>query len=213
MENRQVLFETILVIFVTIILSKKFSKYESLIIVAIPMIYVFLESIIRHRSFKELGFNIKDTIINLRENWVLFFLVGVIIPLLTIFIAKLFCPEFIVHVKNRLPASLNANTIVAAIISLVIGTLLEEMIFRAFIQGKLSLFIGVPFSIIIASILFAFMHISKGSTMVVVLDLSGIFIDSILYGVIFSNTNNLFASWAAHFTSDFVALLSILFLI
>lgn len=213
MGNDQILIETIIVIGVTIILTKIFNNYESIIILVIPTIYLFTERIIRHRSWFEIGFNIKNTLINLRGNWQWTFLVGIIMPLLTFFIAKYFCPEFIIHVKSRLPLEVNINMLTSAIISIAIGTFLEEVIFRGFIQARLSWSIGTPTAIIFTSILFAFMHISKGSFSIVAIDLSGIFIDSLFYGIIFSNTNNVFASWIPHYISDLVALLCILFLI
>lgn len=211
-NSKKILIETIVVISITIILAKKFTKYESMIIVVIPLVYFFTERIIRHRSWSEVGFTAKDTLSNLCKNWKLCFVAGIIMPLLTFFIAKYFCPEFIIHVKSRLPIDVNVNMLASAIISIVIGTFLEEIIFRGFIQARLSFFINLPMAIIFTSLLFSLMHISKGSFSIVAFDLGGIFIDSILYGIIFSNTNNIFTAWISHFASDLTALLCVIFL-
>ncbi|WP_064094393.1 CPBP family intramembrane glutamic endopeptidase [Rossellomorea aquimaris] len=53
-------------------------------------------------------------------------------------------------------------------------------------------------AIILTSILFSIMYISTGSPAIVFIDLSTIFIDSLLFGVIFYKTNNLYVSWIAH---------------
>ncbi|MBZ9687374.1 CPBP family intramembrane metalloprotease [Clostridium estertheticum] len=210
MADSEILIETIIVIGITIILSTIFKDYGSVIII-ILVVFFLIESRIRHRSWVSIGFNVKDTLINARKNWCVVVFVGIILPLLIFFIAKQFVPEFITHVKSRLP--LNINAIIPAIIAITIGTFLEEVIFRGFIQERLSWFIGTPIAIIITSILFAFMHISKGSFKIVTFDLTGIFIDSIFYGIIFSKTKNIFASWSVHYMSDLVALLCFLFFI
>jgi len=208
--DNQILIETIIIIGITIILSTIFKNYRSVISI-IPAVFFLIESRIRHRSWVGIGFNVKDILINIRENWYMVIFVGIILPLLIFFIGKQFVPEFITHVKSRLP--LNVNSIIAALIAIAIGTFLEEIIFRGFIQERLSWFIGTPIAIIIASILFAFIHISKGSFKIVAFDLIGIFIDSIFFGIVFSKTNNIFASWIVHYMSDITALLCLLFLV
>ena len=210
MVDNQILIETIIIIGITIILSTIFKNYRSVISI-IPAVFFLIESRIRHRSWVGIGFNVKDILINIRENWYMVIFVGIILPLLIFFIGKQFVPEFITHVKSRLP--LNVNSIIAALIAIAIGTFLEEIIFRGFIQERLSWFIGTPIAIIIASILFAFIHISKGSFKIVAFDLIGIFIDSIFFGIVFSKTNNIFASWIVHYMSDITALLCLLFLV
>lgn len=210
MVYSQTSIETIIVIGITIILSTILKDYGSVIII-IPVAFFLIESRIRHRSWVSIGFNVRDTLINVRENWCVVVFAGIILPLLIFLIAKQFVPEFITHVRSRLP--LNINAIIPAIIAIGIGTFLEEVIFRGFIQERLSWFIGTPIAIIIASILFGFMHISKGSFKIVAFDLTGIFIDSIFFGIIFSKTNNIFASWTVHYMGDITALICLLFLI
>lgn len=209
MENSLILIETIMVIG-AIILTKSFNKYESVIFIAIPIAFLFTEKVMRHRSWAEMGFNAKDTLLNLRENWYWLLLVAVIIQLLSVFIPKYFCPEYINHAKSRLPITINTSA--ATLISIAIGTFLEEIIFRGVIQADLCRFINTPITIVFTSVLFAIIHFSKGSFSIVAIDLSGIFIDSLIYGIIFSNTNNILASWITHYISDIVGLLCLLFL-
>jgi uncharacterized protein len=206
-ENIRILIETIVVIGITIILFIKFNKYNSLIS-CIPIVFFLIERKIRHRSWADVGFNINNTLINLRENRYLIIFAAIILPMLTFFIAKYFKPEYITYVKSRLP--LNINAIITSVITIAIGTFLEEIIFRGFIQERIGWFTGAPIAIVIASILFALMHISKGSFDIIAIDLAGIFIDSLFFGIIFLNTNNIFASWISHFLSDLTGLLCLL---
>lgn len=211
-ENRQankgLLWETLIVIAITIILFLIFNNLSSIIPI-IPVIYLLIERKERHRSWSEIGFKIRNISFDLRIVWYFILLVGAISPLLTSLIGKYCVPGYIEHVKSRLPMDL--NTIMSAIIEISIGSFLEEIIFRGFIQHRLELFTTPVKSIIISSFLFTFMHYSKGSFLIVTLDMLGIFIDSIIYGIIFTKTKNIFVSWIAHYLSDLIGIICLLY--
>lgn len=57
------------------------------------------------------------------------------------------------------------------------------------------------------------MHYSQGSISIIALDMSGIFVDGILFGIIFTRTKNIFASWIGHYLSDLIGIVCLLFLI
>ena len=206
--NKRLLSETLLVTAVTILLFLLFNNLKSIIPV-IPAIYLLAERRIRHRSWSDIGFKIKNILSDIKMNWYLILLVGVISQFPPCIIGKYCVPEYVNHVKSRLP--LDVNIIIPAILTITTGTFLEEVIFRGFIQGKLEWF-TTPFkAIIISSILFALMHYSHGSPTIVALDISGVFIDSILFGIIFTRTKNIFTSWIGHFLSDIFGLVCLLF--
>lgn len=205
-ENKKMLTETIFVIIITVILFFLFPNLKSIIPV-IPAVYFIVERRIRKRTWSEIGFKLKGTFTDIKDNLYLIILVGVIIPIVTILISKYFLPDFISHLTGRLP--MDVKSVIPSIITILIGTFLEEIIFRGFIQGRLSIFIKSYYAIITASILFAFMHYSSGNLSVVSFDILGIFIDSIIYGIIFNRTRNIFASWTGHLLSDVIGLIGI----
>lgn len=98
---------------------------------------------------------------------------------------------------------------IPTIITITIGTFLEEIIFRGFVQERLGWFTDVPIAIMISSILFAFMHYSSGDFNIVIFDIITLFIDSILFGIIYAKTKNVFTSWIAHYLCDIVAIICI----
>ncbi|OPJ59582.1 CPBP family intramembrane glutamic endopeptidase [Clostridium oryzae] len=208
--KRRLLAETLIVIIITILLFLIFNKFSSIIPV-IPAIYLLIEKRKRHRSWSDIGFKIKNIFSDLRMNWYLVLLVGVISPLLTFMIGKYCIPGFTDHVKSRLP--MDINVIAPTIITITISTFLEEVIFRGFLQGRLEWFIPPTKSIIISSCIFTLMHYSSGSIPIVALDMLGIFVDSIIYGIIFTKTKNLFASWIGHYLSDLIGIVCLFFLI
>lgn len=205
--SKQLLLETLIVIALTILLFFIFNNISS-IIPLIPAIYLLVERRKRHRTWSDIGFRMENLFSDLKKNWYLILLVGVVSPLLTFLIGKYCVPGFIVHVKSRLP--INASAMISTIITIIIGTFLEEVIFRGFLQGRLEWFLTPIMSIIISSCLFAFMHYSSGSIAVVALDMLGIFVDSIIYGFIFTKTKNIFTSWIGHCLSDFIGFVFLL---
>jgi membrane protease YdiL (CAAX protease family) len=46
--------------------------------------------------------------------------------------------------------------------------------------------------------------------MIVTIDIATIFIDSILYGIIYARSNNLIVTWAAHFLGDILGMIFLL---
>lgn len=139
----------------------------------------------------------------LKKSIGLIFIVGVIFPIVESLVGKFFVPGTIEHVINRLP--MNINNFQYTFVNIVIGTLIEEVIYRGGIQFILTKVTGLTFiPILIASVLFACMHYSQGPAIVVGYDLLTITIDGIFLGIIFSKTHNLLCSWAAHCLSDLV---------
>lgn len=207
--GNQLLVETLMVIVITTLLFLTFKNFNSIIPI-LPAIYLLIEKRKRHRTWSDIGFKTKNFFGDLKNNWYLILLIGIFSPLSIFLIGKYCVPGYIHHLKSRLP--LNINVIIPTIITITIGTFLEEIIFRGFVQGRLEWFISPVKSIIITSLLFAFMHYSDGSIAVVALDILGIFIDSILYGVIFTKTKNIFTSWVTHYLSDVIGILCLLFI-
>ncbi len=74
-------------------------------------------------------------------------------------------------------------------------------------QGRLTPYLGGSISIVVASILFGFAHFSAGPFWIVTLDVGMIFVDSVLFGIIYKRSNNLVVTWLAHFIGDVLGLL------
>jgi membrane protease YdiL (CAAX protease family) len=128
---------------------------------------------------------------------------------LTALLAKKFFPAFIFHVQSRLPFDLKTG-LLTLVPLLAISLLGEELFYRVLIQGRLSNYLKTSFAILASSLLFAFAHFSPGPVLVVALDLSLIFIDSILYGIMYSRKNNIIIVWLAHLIGDVLGLVVIL---
>ena len=170
-----------------------------LYILTIP--HLVIEKIVRKQKFSELGFRIKGFGEAIRKNWWLIILPAAL-GLSELFLSKLISPEYMNHVIERVRPTLNFDQAPVLIIQIVLLSLAEEISFRAFMQRKMSLCIKPMWAIFIVSLLFAVAHFSTGSPIVVAYDLIGIFIDSVIYGLLFQRTKSVYVSWLSHMIAN-----------
>ncbi len=180
--------------------------------ILIPLAYLLIERFLRKRSWTGMGFNIKTTPGELLRNlgWVL--LVGVGTQALAIFGGKYLLPEFFDHVIARLPIEISTLN-VGIFVALLLGTLSEEIIYRALFQKRLTDFLPVWAAIGLSSVVFGLMHFAAGPALIVFVDIALVVLDSIIYGIIYARSNNVFVSWIAHFMADVVAIILLLMII
>ena len=138
------------------------------------------------------------------------------IPQLLIpWMSRLWWPEYLQHILGRLPWS--PRTGAAAFFSFIaltaISTFVEELVFRGFIQERLSWFFPQAAAIVGASILFGIMHWTPGNPIVVFADISAVIVDGMFYGAIYVRSRSVLVSWTVHFFSDIVGLAMLLLLI
>lgn len=93
---------------------------------------------------------------------------------------------------------------------LIMGALIEEIAFRGFFVGKgMKLF---PFWLcaLVSSAVFAAGHYYPGDAAVVAFDLLFVFIDGVIFSVIYRKTGNCAASAIAHLLANTVGLILLL---
>jgi membrane protease YdiL (CAAX protease family) len=170
-----------------------------LYILAIP--YIFIEKIVRKQAFAEIGFRIKGLHKDLIKYWWLILLpIGT--GLASLFLSKFIVPDYFAHVIERTQPMLVFDNLLILIPQLFILALAEEICFRGFFQRKLGICINTRVAIIITSLIFALGHFSMGSPVVVIYDITGIFIDSIIYGILFYKTKNIYICWISHLLAN-----------
>jgi len=209
--DTRILIETLLIIGLVVAFSFMFPQMKG-IFGLIPIAYLLIERRLRKRSFQEIGFKFKTVFKDVKENLHLVLLVAVVLQIGTLLAAKYFIPGFVEHVQSRVPM-LNLNQLVPLFIMIVIGTFAEEITYRGLFQERLGWFFGTAAAIIIPSLIFSFMHYSAGSFVVVGFDIFTIFVDSIIYGLIYHRTKNIVASWISHFSADIIGVIAILLII
>ena len=175
-----------------------------------PIVYFLIERRRRNRTWSEVGFKFRNTLRDIKNNWYWVAIVVIGFQLLTIFVGKFLLPDYVDYVKERVPMIISTSTITSMIITITIGAFLEEVAFRSLFQERLSWFIKPTFAILLTSIIFGFMHFSKGLPLIVYFDIFGIIIDNMVYGIIYNKTKNIFASWVTHCLANIMAVILIL---
>jgi len=207
-KNSIVLIEYLIV--ATVLIATSFTPYK-LVGMLVTIAYLIIERFLRRRQKEEIGFNIKGIPLALRENWLFILLVVFVTPLITVVIGKLFVPEYFTHVLNRVAPYVKMDSMDKLFGQLLLLAFGEEIVFRAFLQGRLSLFINPRWAIILSSIVFAAVHFTAGVMVVVLMDLLSVFVDSLLFGIIFKRSNNVFASTIAHFLGNSFGMFVLIF--
>jgi len=202
-QDKQLFLETTIVMGITIVLSFLFQELKG-IITLIPAVYFLVERRVRKRTWSDIGFKLNQTLSDIIANWKLIVLAAVILQVLTLLYAQYLLPGYVQHVLSRIPTE--SNVFLVLIFFVPAATFLEELIFRAFFQERLSWFMSIPLAIVITSAVFALLHFSSGSASIVSFDLLTIFVDGVVYGIIYHRTKNIFASWIPHFLADFVGI-------
>lgn len=152
------------------------------------------------------GLNIKTALSQMKSKKVIILaLIPIVIDVAQIFIEKAFFPEILEHMVARIPFEIDPAKIVPIILQLLLLPLGEEIALRAFYQKQMDKLTGFVPALIIASFVFAIGHFSYGSLAYVAVDLAGVFIDSIFYGLVFKETDNAWCSWVSHSLADIVA--------
>jgi membrane protease YdiL (CAAX protease family) len=204
MKSNRILVETLIVLVLTLA-GILFLPQAKTLFALLPVAYLLVERAIRHRTWSEIGFKFATFWADLRANWLLVVLVGIVIQCLVVFWARSFFPEFLAHVAGRLPV--NASALLGLLPVLAVALLGEELSFRSLFQGRLAPFMGLPLAILISSLAFGLSHYSPGPLNVVIVDIGLVLLDSLIFGLIYARSQNVLVAWLAHFLGDVVALL------
>jgi membrane protease YdiL (CAAX protease family) len=207
--EKPLLYETLLVLALTVIPALLWPQTKG-VLAFLPITYVLIERRLRKRAWAALGFNVQGFTHALKRNWLWVLLVVGVSQPVSMLVARAWLPEFIAHVKTRVPLMDGASLIVFLLV-LPIAVLGEELAYRALFQQRLSWFVGTPIAVVAVSVLFGLMHWAPGNVAVVVSDVALVMVDSVLYGVIFARGKNLWAAWLAHWLADVVGVILRLF--
>jgi membrane protease YdiL (CAAX protease family) len=173
----------------------------------------------RHgRAWSEIG--IKGGFVeDLRRVWPLSALVAIVFqfvpPTALIAFAAGYGSELLAQITARMPVDIGSAAAASAILALLAAalvlTLVEEIVFRAFLQERMSWYIGTPAAIGVAAVLFGLAHAvgATASTSVVLLDVGGVILDGVFFGLIYAQTHNLWVTWATHYSADVVGVIAL----
>ena len=118
--------------------------------------------------------------------------------------------SFVSHVLGRTSSMLSFNKIPLLIGQVILAAWGEEIAFRGFFVGKAMKIFPFWLCAAVSSIVFAAGHIAPGDAGLVLYDVAGIFIDSVLYAIVYRKSGNCMISTISHIFSNGIAIASTL---
>lgn len=203
-----------MIIMVVISFSNLFGLKIAGISVIIGVIFFFVNKVYEKQTFKDSGLDMKAIGNNFKDKGIWFwFILPLIMDAVSITIAKIFLPEYIEHVLARTEVFLSFDKVILMVFQLAVLALGEEIAWRAFFQKQLNKAFSIIPVLLISSILFALGHFTQGSGIILVFDVFFVFINSILYGIIFYKSKNAWVSGISHFIANLFSIIILLFLL
>lgn len=122
----------------------------------------------------------------------------------------IFHGEFEAHVLERTGAILSFDQTLLLIGQVVLAAFGEEIAFRGFFLGKGMKICPFWLCAVVSSLTFAAGHLASGNTGVVLFDVAGVFIDSLIFSMIYRKSGNCVISTISHILANTAAIILLL---
>ena len=177
--------------------------------VFVGIAFFFIVETVSKTSKEESGLRFHTIGADLKKTGILYW---AILPLISVLLTTivgtiLFDRAFVDHIVGRTSAMLSFDKIPLLVIQVVIAAWGEEIAFRGFFVGKSMKYFPFWICAIVSSIFFAAGHIAVGNVPLVIFDIATIFIDSIIFAVVYSKSGNCMISTISHILGNSVAIL------
>lgn len=210
--DRKYFYTTIIGLFLMAVLSlTKIIPELSLsgLTVLIGILFFFVLEHFDKKSHIESGLRFKSFFDDLKKQGViLLVLLPVGSAVATLLIGDMvFKGAFTSHVLGRTNGMLSFDKIPLLMIQIIIAALGEEIAWGGFFLGKSMRILPFWLCAILSSLLFAIAHISSGSVELVSYDIFMIFVDSIIYAMIYKKSGNCLISALSHIIGNATGIL------
>lgn len=193
----------VMVIMVILSFANLFGLNISGASVILGVVFFFVNKAMEKETASESGLDIKAIGRDLKDKkiWI-----WILLPLVMhgfwVLMSKLFMPEYIEYEIARAGEFVSVQVGIVAALQFLFFALGEEIAWRAFFQRQLNKALPIMQVLLISSALFALGHFKVGSVGVVAFSMISVFINSVLYGVVFHKTNNAWISTISHFVAN-----------
>lgn len=121
----------------------------------------------------------------------------------------IFHGEFLDHVMGRTSAFLSFDKIALLAGQIIIAAFGEEIAYRGFFLGKGMKILPFWLCAIMSSVVFAAGHIAAGNIGIVIYDVAGVFIDSLIFSMVYRKSGNCVVSTLSHILANTAALVEV----
>lgn len=122
----------------------------------------------------------------------------------------IFSGEFVAQIMGRTGSTLSFDKIALLIGQVIIAAFGEEIAYRGFFFGKGSKIFPVWACAVLSSAVFAAGHIAAGNIGIVAYDIASVFIDSLIFSVIYQKSGNCVISTFSHILGNAISLVACL---
>ena len=130
--------------------------------------------------------------------------------LVTLVVGELiFSGEFVAHVMGRTGAILSFDKTALLIGQVILAAFGEEIAYRGFFLGKGAKIFPFWLCAVVSSAAFAAGHIAPGNIGLVAYDVAAVFIDSLIFSVIYHKSGNCVISTFSHILGNTVSLVAV----
>lgn len=186
----------IIVTLTKIVPSSQIAGYS----VFVGIAFFFIVEAVGKTPAAESGLQFKTFFKDIKKPWVLpLALLPIVTAIATLFVGDLiFSGEFSAHVMGRTDSMLSFDKIPILIFQVVVAALGEEIAWRGFFVGKSMKLFPFWLCAVVSSVLFAAGHIAVGNFGLVLFDVATIFIDSMIFAIIYLKSGNCLISTVSH---------------
>lgn len=121
----------------------------------------------------------------------------------------IFGGEFVAHVMERTSSILSFDKTALLIGQVIIAAFGEEIAYRGFFFGKSLKLFPIWACAVASSAVFAAGHIATGNIGIVVYDITTVFIDSLIFSVIYHKSGNCVISTFSHILGNTISLVAV----
>lgn len=121
----------------------------------------------------------------------------------------IFSGAFAAHVIGRTSSILSFDKTALLIGQVIIAAFGEEIAYRGFFLGKSIKIFPFWFCAVVSSLTFAAGHIAAGNTGIVLYDVATVFIDSLVFSVIYHKSGNCVISTFSHILGNAISLVAV----
>lgn len=121
----------------------------------------------------------------------------------------IFRGEFVAHVMGRTSSMLSFDKAALLTGQVIVAAFGEEIAFRGFFLGKSAKLFPVWICAMVSSVVFAAGHIAPGNIGIVAYDIVGVFIDSLIFSVVYQKSGNCVISTFSHILGNAISIVSV----
>lgn len=200
----------ILIVFTKVVPSSQIAGLS----VIVGIVFFFIAEHVEKTPNAESGLRFKTFFADIKKPGVIIWMLLPIVSCIATQIVGdlIFSGGFSAHVVGRTDSMLSFDKILLLIIQIPIAAFGEEIAWRGFFLGKSANKFPFWLCAVVSSVFFAAGHIAVGDFWLVFFDIFTIFIDSMIYAMVYRKSGNCLISTVSHILCNGVGVVTILVL-